>query len=184
MYKIALIIILAITTFTTSAQTIKAVIKFDGITSGGDSNHDTYKGSEGWFDIISFASGVDKEVTQNPVTETRFNLASMTMPHNALQTDLLQKSAAGTPYTTAEIRYICTSCTAHMNTAYSKIELKTVYVAEIKMGTDADQLAYDVFLSFGAMRRTFTASNPSTGALDPNTTTIFQWNAVTNTNTY
>ena len=164
---------------TLEAQTIQAVVRF-GSGFQGDSTVPGHLGSDGWFLLDSYSSGIENNVNIGNITagKTTFNVHTLTMPYNTIQTDLLMKIATADHYDQIDIHYVCTSCTGDNGAPFLQYELHLALVEKVEIGDEFDQLDYRVLIRNGAIKRTYTIRSAD-GTLTQNQLAVM-WSRVKN----
>lgn len=135
----------------------------------GDSTHEQFKGSDGWFGVNAVSFGMENSTTIGSTSggagagKASPNPLSMMKFPNSASAALFTSCAVGGHWDTAEIVFTRPSSSGGKALVYMRLELKMVIATNlaVQMSSGDDAPTETTTLQYGAQRITFFAPNPT-----------------------
>lgn len=184
-FSLAILLIMGYQSIAAQENTI--LIKFEGFNKG-DSQHPSYPGGDGYFELIAYNAGGSSSGTTHMGqggggSKAAFPNIFATINSTAFPT-FLQHATEATIISQVEILYLCTSCTGHNNEPFRKTIIKNVLINSFTLGVGegANQFIVNLGLNYEAIKRQYWATIVG-GAL-ATTPNEMMWNIKNNTPTF
>jgi type VI secretion system secreted protein Hcp len=150
------------------------VIRFDqGQVIKGDSQNETYNGSDGWSELLNFNFGIENNANIGSISgggaagRASFKDIRLSKSTDSISSHLFAKCAMGQHFTRVDIVILRSGASAGgKRVKIMELDLRLVMVQEVQLsGSDGDDTVTEaVILRHGAQNIKFYTVNPNTGA--------------------